>query len=159
MNNILTAIYDRVYHAYLEWDLVEEYDILADADLLIAVSALYNEIGGRFFLDEAQAGAEFPYLVYSIVSSVKDKTFSEEYRDTLLQFSLFSASSGMAEITNMYNGLSALFDEQPMTITGGTVIWCREENLVTMMEATTTPEGGGSVRHWAVDFTITTKDT
>lgn len=90
-----------------------------------------------------------------MVSAVPEKTFTEVFSDALVQFSLFSAkTAGVAEIANLYNNLKVLFDECALTISGSTLIWCREENLVTMMEDITTPEGSSGIRHWAVDYSL-----
>jgi len=118
-------------------------------------------VGGRIYLDEAPAGAEFPYCVFQIVTASKEKTFTEEFRDTLIQFSLFSTSQGATEITTMYKDLIALFDECTLTIppTGtvtDTLVWMRESNLVTMVDEITTPQGTSTLKHWAVDFEVKT---
>jgi len=121
-------------------------------------SALYNDVGGRVFLDEADQGAEFPYIVFFIVSGVPEKTFTEDMENVLLQFSLFSAlSAGDAIMTTMYADLKALFDECSLSITGSTLIWMRRQNLTTMVEADITlPDGSNGVRHWAVDYEVFT---
>lgn len=135
-------------------------------DLLKAIwskftsSALATAVGGRIYLDRAPDKAVMPYVVYFIVSASPDKTFTEHYTNTLVQFSLFSASSSTAEITAMYGYLTALFDECSLTIppTGSateTLVWMREDNLTTMIEDV--PVGGTQhVKHWAVDFEILT---
>jgi hypothetical protein len=119
-------------------------------------SNLYNYLGGRIYLDQAPDGCDFPYCVFFIVSGTPDKTFTEHYTDTLIQFSLFSTSLGAAEITTMYADLTALFDECSLSPTGSTLVWMREQNLTTMFEDITTPEGTVGCRHWAVDFEIKT---
>jgi hypothetical protein len=133
MNNLLTAIYGKT-----------------------SGSALSADVGGRIFLDRAPDNTEFPYVVFFIVSGVPDRTFSEHYTNTLIQFSLFSASEGAAEITDMYADLKALFDECALTITSSTLVWMREQNLTTMIEDITTVNGAQQVKHWAVDFEILT---
>jgi hypothetical protein len=133
MNNLLTAIYGKT-----------------------SGSALSSDVGGRIFLDRAPDGCEFPYVVFFVVSGVPDRTFSEHYTNTLIQFSLFSASEGAAEITDMYADLKALFDECSLTITASTLVWMREQNLTTMIEDITTVNGAQQVKHWAVDFEILT---
>jgi len=95
------------------------------------------------------------------VTGSPDKTFTEHYTDTLIQFSLFSASSGATEITTMYKDLKALFDECALTIppTGtatDTLVWCREANLTTMMEDITVADAIQQVKHWSVDFEVRT---
>ena len=125
------------------------------------VSALSTYVGGRVYLDEAPEGVVFPYVVFFIVSGVPDRTFTERYTDTLIQFSLFSTSSGAMEITTMYANLKTLFDECALTIppTGlptDTLVWMRESNLTTMVDDITTLDGTVSVKHWAVDYEIRT---
>jgi len=134
MTNILTALYGK-----------------------FAGSSLSSDVGGRLFLDQAPDGCEYPYVVYQIVSGVPDKTFTEVYTDTLIQFSLFSSSSSVLEIATMYADLKTLLDECSLTITGSTLVWMREQNLVTMMEDITAPDGTTQrCRHWGVDFEIKT---
>jgi hypothetical protein len=122
----------------------------------ITGSAFSTALGGRVYLDQAPAKPVFPYCVYFIVSGVPDRTFSEHYTDVLIQFSIFSASSGATEITTAYNNLVALLDECSLTITGSTLVWMREANLTTMVDEITTADGSQMVRHWAVDFEIRT---
>ena len=119
-------------------------------------SSFSTDVGGRIYLDEAPAGAQFPYCVFFIVSGVPDKTFTEHYTDTAIQFSLFSTSKSAAEITGMYADLKALLDECSLSITGSSLVWCREQNLMTMVDEITTLEGTSTVKHWAVDFEILT---
>ena len=119
-------------------------------------SALSTSLGGRIYLDQAPDGCEYPYCVYFVVSGVPSRTFTEHYTETLIQFSLFSASSSATEITGMYADLKSLFDECSMTITGSTLVSMKEQNLTTMMEQITVADGTQNVRHWAVDFEVIT---
>ena len=116
-------------------------------------SAIYNDVGGRCYYDTADSN-DTPYLVYSIVSGVPDKTFSEIYHDVLIQFDLFSSlSAGKTEITNMYEDLISLIDECSLNITGYTLVWMREANLVTMVEDLSALQDGSSIcLHWAIDM-------
>ncbi len=131
MNNLLTAIYSKVSN-----------------------SNFSSDIGGRFYLDDAPQDVEFPYSVYFIVSAVPNDTFTEFLDDVLVQFSIFSASEGAAEITGIYNNLIALFDNCSLTITSDTHIWMDRQNLMTMIEEVVTPAGTTKVKHWAVDYSI-----
>jgi hypothetical protein len=133
MNNLLTAIASK-----------------------ITGSALNTDVGGRIYLDRAPDNCEYPYCVYSIISAVPEKTFTEHYTNTLIQFSLFSASEGATEISTIYRDLKTLFDECSMTITSNTMVWMREQNLTTMIEDVTTVDGIQTLKHWAVDFEILT---
>ena len=119
-------------------------------------STLSTDVGDRIFLDEAPEGAEFPYIVFSIVSGMPDRTFTEYYTDTLMQFSIFSTSASAAEITTIYADMKALFDEHPFAITASTLVWMKEANLTTMVDDVTVSDATHMVRHWAVDYEIKT---
>lgn len=122
----------------------------------ISGSALSSDVGGRIFLDEAPDGVEFPYVVFFIVSDVPEDAFAKDGEVVTIQFSLFSASQGAAEITDMYADLKALFDDCAMTITSNTLIWCRRVNMTTMMEDALVNSATQLVSHWAVDYELTT---
>jgi hypothetical protein len=119
-------------------------------------NSFYNALGGRMYLDEAPEGAEMPYCVFMVVSGTPERTFSEIYTDALIQFSLFSSSSGAGEVADLYDYLKALYDEKALTISGSTLVWCRESNLQPMIDEITTTAGTEWVRHWAVDYNIYT---
>jgi hypothetical protein len=118
-------------------------------------SALYNDAGGRVYLDQADT-PDYPRVVYSVITAPKEKTFTEQYTNVLLQVDLFSArSAGKAVMTTMYNDLVALLDDKLMDITGYTLVWMREENLVPLTEEVDAlPDGTTSILHWAVDWEI-----
>lgn len=120
----------------------------------VAGSAFSTNVGGRVFLDQAPDGAEFPYAVFFLVVGTPDDVFNKKGRDLLIQFSLFSASQGATEITNMYNDLHSLFDDAAFSITSNTLIWCRESNLTTMVEEITVNNAAQAVKAWHVDFEI-----
>lgn len=119
-------------------------------------SLLSADVGGRIYLDYAPDYAEYPSVVFFIVAGNPDRTFTERYTDTLIQFSLFSASGGAAEITTMHTHLKALFDECTLTITGSVLVWMKEESLTTMVDDVVTVGAATQVRHWACDYTIKT---
>ena len=123
-----------------------------------ASSDFLSDVQGRLFKGRAPEGAQYPYAVYLIVSNAPEKTYTESFENTIIQFSLFSAASGSTEIENMYTDLKALYDECAMTIPGGlsTLIWMKRENATLMVEDHTTPAGVG-VWHYAVDYTIMTQ--
>lgn len=119
-------------------------------------SNLSSYVGGRIYLDAAPDGAQFPYVVFFIVSGTPEKTFTEYYTNTMIQFSLFSASTGAAEITAMYGYLKTALDECALTITGSALVWMKELNLTTTTEDVVLPDATVRVKHWSVDFEILT---
>jgi hypothetical protein len=121
-----------------------------------ATSTLADTVGGRIYYAFADTN-EYPRVVFHIISAPKEKTFTEVYRNTLIQVDLLSAvSAGDAQIGQMYADLSALLDECSLTITGSTLVWCKEENLVTLNEDLDEPlpDGSSGLHHWAVDYTV-----
>ena len=129
-------------------------NLLAAIITKCAGSAFSTAVGGRIFLDEAPDGTEFPYVVLRIVAGSPEDTFTESIEDVLIQFSLFSASSGAAEITGIHAALKALFDYCTLTITGSTHITMKRQGLFTMVDDITTPAGTASVKHWSVEYSI-----
>jgi len=125
-------------------------------------SALSSDVSGRIFLDQAPDGCEFPYVVFFIVTDAPEKTFSEDFENIIIQFSLFSASQGATEITTMYRDLKALFDECALTIppTGtetDILVWMKRQNLTTMIDEITVADATQRVKHWAVDYEVMTQ--
>jgi hypothetical protein len=136
MKNILTAIYGK-----------------------FTGSELSSDVGGRIFLDQAPDNCEFPYVVYSVVSVIPDDVFGKKGKQSLIQFSLFSANPSAVEITDMHTDLKALFDDCSMTITSNTLLWMHEVNLTTMVEDITVGEGVQSVKAWHADYEVVTQDS
>ena len=106
------------------------------------------------FLTKRPDGADFPHIVFFVVSNVPDKTFTENFEDSIIQFSIFSTSQSALEITTIYNDLNALFDECTLPIETDTLLRMHWVNLVTNIEEITTPQGTVGVKHWAVDYSI-----
>ena len=127
--------------------------LITAIDAKLLDSTVYNDVGGRVYYDTADTN-DLPYIVYSIVSAVPDRTFSERYTELIIQFDLFSAlSAGKTEITTMYTDLISLMDECSLTITGYTLVWCRETGLQTFVEDLSALQDGTNLQiHWAIDF-------
>ena len=136
MNNLLTAIMTKT-----------------------SGSALSTAVGGRIFEGEAPEGTEFPYVIVSIVNDTQADTFKDKLEDINIQFSLYSISKGLTEITGMFANLKALFDDAVLTITSNYHILISRQGLTTMFDDITTPLGTVGLRHWAVDYWIITEKT
>jgi hypothetical protein len=119
-------------------------------------NAFYTAINGKLYEDRVPDGTDFPYAVYHIISSVKERTFTEELRDTLIQLSIFSTSMSSTEIKDLYYKAGDLFDEKALTITGSDLIWLREENLSTILTDETTPDGNNIIRQYIIDYSAYT---
>lgn len=119
-------------------------------------NAFYTAVNGRLYEGETD-DSDYPYATYSIISSPKDRTFSEEYRNTLVQFDFYSNNMDSSEIDDIYYHASALFDECSLSITGSTLVWMREENFIgPLIENTPEDSGSGKILHSSADFEIRT---
>ena len=119
-------------------------------------SSFSTAIGGRMYKSQAPENTEFPYAVYRVVTNTPERTFSEDYENTTIQFSLFSIASGTTEIEGMFTNLKTLYDEQSFSITGSTLIWMRRATTVFNVEDHITPNGTQRVWAYHVDFEIMT---
>lgn len=128
--------------------------------LMTSSTALYGDIGGRMFKGRATEGAEYPYVVFQIISDVPDLTFTESYEDVLIQFSLFSSASSSGEVEDMFAHLKELYDECAMSIpavshdVAATLVWMKRVNATLMVEDEETPAGTRQVFHYAVDYEV-----
>ena len=120
-------------------------------------SALADHIGTRLYKGRAPENATYPYIVFMIVSNVPEKTFSENFGITTIQFSIFSSTSGSTEAENIYTDLKTLYDECAMTVTSSTwFYWMKRLNATLMVEDHTVKAGTIQVWHYAVDYEIMT---
>lgn len=118
-------------------------------------SGFMTSIGNRFYDTEAPQDAAFPYVVYLIVTDIKDWQFVERFEDVLIQFSIFSSASSSGEAKDIYTNLVDLYDEQYLNITGMVqFLWMWRNTLTIMKDEVTTPAGTVGVWHLAVDFDV-----
>jgi len=117
-------------------------------------SGFMSSIGSRLYDTEAQPGAEYPYCVYMIISDVNEWEFVERFEDVLIQFSIYSTASGSTEIKDIYTKLKTLYDESVFSIDDNTLLWMWRNNLTTMRDSITTPNGTAGLWHYAVDYNL-----
>lgn len=117
-------------------------------------SSFMTALGSRLYKGRAPQGTTYPFAVFFVVSNTPQKTFSEDYENVIVQFSLFSSVSGTTEIENLYTYLKVLYDECSLTITGATLVWMKRNNAVFLVEDHTTPTGTAQVFAYHVDYSI-----
>lgn len=120
-------------------------------------SNLSADVGGRIFEGIAPDGTEFPYVIINIITDYQADTFKNKLEDLIIQFSLYSISQGLTEITGMFADLKTCFDDAVLTISGNYHILIAREGLTTIIDEFTTPQGTASGRHWAVDYRLITE--
>jgi len=119
-----------------------------------AASNFLSYIGSRLYKGRAPANCQYPYAVYAVVTDVPEKTFTEDFENVIVQFSLYSITSSTLEIETMLTYLKALYDECEFAITDATLIWMKRSNVVFQVEDHTTPSGTAQVYAYYVDYEI-----
>jgi len=117
-------------------------------------SSLSTDIGGRLYKGEAPQDAQFPYVVYFVVSNVPEYPGGHTIEMALIQFSLFSSAPGSTEIEDMLTHLRSLYDDVVLTITSETSIYFIRGNMVTMRDEATTPAGTVGVWHYVQEYDV-----
>jgi hypothetical protein len=122
-----------------------------------AGSSLDTLINGQIFYGKAPAGTRYPYVVFSRVTGNLEKTFTEEYDNPLIQFSVFSANATSSnEAHDIAEAVKSLYDECSLTITGSALIVMEIKNDQGPMEDDSISQDGAD-GGWAcfLDFEIT----
>jgi hypothetical protein len=122
-----------------------------------AGSDLSSAVGGRIYESEAPAGAEYPYVVFSVIAGAPEDNFTDAIDELVVQFSIYSISESSSEIAAIYQYLKNLFDYGALTISGYSHIGMIRQSMTTMIDDVTTTAGTGSLRHWAVDYLVRTE--
>lgn len=118
-------------------------------------SALASNVSNRFFDSFVPEGTPFPYIRYSFPGITPEKTFTEEYENVQIQFSLFSDDIGDGtEIETMFENLVALYDDCEITATGHSVIYMQRQSSDEFVEEHTTTEGTKAVWHAPVLYEL-----
>lgn len=121
---------------------------------MTAGTDLYAEVGGRLYKGRAPDAAEYPYVVYFVVTDIPEYPGTKTIERVRIQFSLYSSESSSGEVEDMLVDLRSLYDDCSMTITANTLIYFIRENLATMKEDHTTPAGTVGVWHYAQEYNV-----
>lgn len=115
---------------------------------------LYADVSGRLYKGRAPEGADYPYVVYFVVSDVPEYPGTKTLERVRIQFSLYSSNASSGEVEDMLTHLRSLYDDCSLTITSNTLIYFIRENLATMKEDHTTPAGTIGVWHYAQEYDV-----
>ena len=94
----------------------------------ISATSFRNGIGGRFFLEYAPEGTQFPYGVYSLDSNIHDWQFKSDYEEPVILLNIFSDDPDGSEVLDLELKARDAFDEANFTVTNHTLIKFRFDN-------------------------------
>ena len=125
-------------------------------ELFKGITTVYNTTNAfktqtkkRFYLYEAPERVVYPYCVYFMVADENDYTFTTQFDNVLIQFSLFSESEGVSEVSTMFDNLAALYDDATLTVAGYSFIRMVRESANLIKE--TDPK---NIWHYAVTYNV-----
>ena len=93
-------------------------------------SDLPDLITGLYLRNVPQDLTSMPYIVMMMVSNVPIETFNRTFYTTLMQFSIFSASTGIEELDDVKDIFNFTFDWCNLTIAHASFISCQKVNEV-----------------------------
>lgn len=97
-----------------------------------AGSAFATACTGGLHMEMAPQGTSLPYAVYSIVAARPDYTMSEVHEVVSVQFDIYAASN--ATRSDLYDKLTALYDDSKPTATGYTTLIMTRTNQQLLRE-------------------------
>lgn len=119
-------------------------------------SALATQVGSRIYFQEAPDNVAYPLVVFFPVSDVPEYPGGKTMENMLWQFSLFSLSAGLTEITTLLTNLRTLFDDCTLAIAGENLIYFIRGNLTVINEEITTTQGTQTIKHWSQEYEVCT---
>lgn len=110
-------------------------------------NALYTALDGKLFHTQALQPTTFPYAVFSFVSQATEYTFTDEFENLVVQFSLFSTKESSLEIEDLRGKLTALYDWSLLTVTGYSHLYMRRISSRLMRD-------DRPAWHYAIDYRV-----
>ena len=96
-----------------------------------ASTSLKDSVTGLYF-DEAPQNTDLPYIRYFIVSDATSKILGlGDQEDILVQFDIFSSASSVGEALDIYDALTAVYDDCELTVTAYSFVGMTRE-LITI---------------------------
>lgn len=105
----------------------------------LAGSDLNTAIGGRLYLNIAPQRVSYPYVVYSMVSSMLGWDFAHEQDEFILQFNIYSQSKSSSEAGTILGHLKTLYDDCSLTVAGYTHYFMQREQVISLLETDIDP--------------------
>lgn len=125
----------------------------------MAGTTFETSIGGRLFKGLAPQGTPMPYVIFFVVSDVYDPTFTEDYENVLLQFSIFSEAVGSTEIEDIFTNLKAVYDNTAFTPTGNQVVVMTRQNAMLTTQDADVESGAGKYWQYDIEYDVIMQKT
>jgi hypothetical protein len=77
---------------------------------LSAIKLTLNNLGLSSYLNIAPQIANYPFIVFTVISAPAEYTFSEVNEDIRIQFSVFDNNADMANIFSLANSIEQAFE-------------------------------------------------
>lgn len=110
-------------------------------------NALYLGLDGRLYHTQADQTTVFPFAVFTFISQGTEYTFTDEFENLVVQFSLFSLQKSSLEIEILRAKLTALYDWSSLTVSGYTHLYMRRINSRLMKD-------DRPAWHYSIDYRI-----
>ena len=116
-------------------------------------AAFNTAMGGRIYQEQARTAngtpvTTYPYAVFKHISDYPKYTFTSDYADVLIQWSLYDNSPSPANMQTYITKLQSAFDDTSLSITGWTLIRVSREGHVVL------PPDENGMRHSATTYRI-----
>jgi hypothetical protein len=123
-------------------------------------STLQATYGDILFHASVPPGVRFPFIVFSKVTASPEKTFTETFKNRLVQFSIFSAYATPDEADDIIDAVESLYDECLLSISGISFLRMHITNTVEPYQDDSISQDGVD-GGWAchLDFDLLTDET
>lgn len=117
---------------------------------MLGDTALTNMINGVF--DWTDADRPYPYVQHESAIETPDNTHDRHGSQTVVTLGVWSKYRGFKEALTIASRLRALFEHQPLAITGHDHVATYFVSLVPLVD----PEPPGDIRHVSIAFRVLT---
>ena len=117
-------------------------------------TTLYTLVNGQLYKGRAPADAEAPYVVFFVVSDVPSYTFTEDFENVMIQFSIFSEASGTSEIEAIFNAVRSLYDDTTFSPTNEKVVIMTRTNASLLATYNDTEIGTSEGWQYDIDYDV-----
>ncbi len=117
-------------------------------------STLSTAIGGRLYKSEAPQNAQYPCVVFFVVTDYPEYPGGKTVEHVLVQFSVFSMAVGSTEVEDILGYLRSLYDDCTLSASGYSQIYCIRGNSQFLRDEVPTVNGTVGIWHYVQEYNI-----